>query len=67
MRNRGSQFDMAHAFPADTGLGDFNAAAVADHALVADLLVLSAGALPVLGRTENAFAEQTSFSGFWER
>src|SRR5439155_6111545 len=34
-------------------------AALADDALVADPLVLAAVALPVLGRTENALAEET--------
>ena len=39
-------------------LGDLDAAAVADLPLVAYLLVLAAVALPVLGRSENALAEQ---------
>ena len=38
--------------------GDLHAAAVADLALVADLLVLAAVALPVLGGSEDALAEQ---------
>jgi hypothetical protein len=37
----------------------FDAAALADDALVADALVLAAVALPVLRRTEDALAEQT--------
>ncbi len=38
-----------------------DAAAVADDALVADLLVLSAVALPVLGRAKDALAEEAVF------
>ena len=57
--DRGGQLDVAHALAAHLALGDLNAAAVADLALVADLLVLAAVALPVLRRSEDAFAEQT--------
>jgi hypothetical protein len=39
--------------------GHLDAAALADDALVADALVLAAVALPVLRRTEDAFAEET--------
>ena len=53
------QLDVAHTLTADLGLGDLNAAAVADLALVADALVLAAVALPVLGRSKNALAVQT--------
>ena len=49
---------MTHALTADLGAGDLDAAALADDALVADALVLAAVALPVLGRTEDALAEQ---------
>ena len=49
---------MAHALPAHLGAGDLHAAAVADLALEADLLILTAVALPVLRRPENALAEQ---------
>jgi len=52
------QLDVAHTLTADLGLGDLNAAAVADLALVADALVLAAVALPVLGRSKNALAVQ---------
>ena len=54
----GGKLYMAHALTPDLALGDFNAAAVADLALVADLLVLSAVAFPVLRRPENALAEE---------
>ena len=52
------QLDVAHALAAHLGAGDLDAAAVADLALVADLLVLAAVALPVLGGPEDALAEQ---------
>ena len=52
------QFDMAHALAANLALGDLDAAAVADFALVADLLILSAVAFPVLRGPENALAEK---------
>ena len=50
---------MSHTLTAHAGLRNLYAAAVADNPLVADLLVLSAMALPVLARSENLFAEQT--------
>ena len=56
--DRGRQGYPAHALPAHLGTGHFHAAPVADDALVANLLVLSAVALPVLRRTEDLFAEQ---------
>src|SRR5699024_8462537 len=52
------QLDMAHALAADLGLRDLDAAAVADLALVADLLVLAAVAFPVLRGPEDALAEK---------
>ena len=52
------QVDVAHPLAADLGAGDLDAAALADDALVTDALVLAAVALPVLGRTEDALAEQ---------
>ena len=56
--DRGGKLDMAHALTAHLALGDLDAAAVADLALIADLLVLAAVAFPVLGGSENAFAVQ---------
>ena len=58
MADGGGQLDMAHALTAHLGPGDLHAAAVTDLALVADLLILTAVALPVLRRPENALAEQ---------
>jgi len=47
-----------HPLAAHLRARDLHAALVADDALVADALVLPARALPVLGRTEDALAEQ---------
>ena len=55
---RRGQLDVAHPLAADLCPGDLDAAAVADLALVADLLILAAVALPVLRRPEDSFAEQ---------
>ena len=59
----GGQVDVAHALAAHLGARDLHAAALADDALVADALVLAAVALPVLGRTEDALAEQAVLLG----
>ena len=61
--DRGGEVDVAHALTADLGAGDLDAAALADDALVADALVLAAVALPVLGRTEDALAEEAVLLG----
>ncbi len=53
--HRSGQLDVAHALTADLGFGDFNAAAVADLALVADALILAAVALPVLHGSKMRF------------
>src|SRR5205807_3242944 len=57
--DRRSEIDVAHALAAHLRARDLDAAALADDALVADALVLAAIALPVLGRTEDALAEET--------
>ena len=57
--DRRGQPDVAHALATHLGASDLDAAALADDALVAHALVLAAVALPVLGGTEDAFAEQT--------
>ncbi len=49
---------MAHALAPHLLARDFDPAALADDALVADALVLAAVALPVLGRAEDTLAEQ---------
>src|SRR5439155_8025907 len=47
-----------HPLAPHLGTRDLDAAALADDALVADALVLAAVALPVLGGTEDALAEE---------
>src|SRR3954468_3112451 len=54
----GREVDVAHALTAHLGPRHLDAAALADDALVADALVLAAVALPVLGGTEDALAEE---------
>ena len=53
------QIDVAHPFAADLRERDLHPAAIADDAAKADALVLAAGALPVLDRTEGALAEES--------
>mmetsp|Transcript_23362 Transcript_23362/g.55498 ORF Transcript_23362/g.55498 Transcript_23362/m.55498 type:complete len:1308 (+) Transcript_23362:390-4313(+) len=52
------QVDVAHALAAHLGLGDFDAALLADDAAVLQALVLAAQALVVLDRAEDLGAEQ---------
>ena len=59
----GGEGDVAHPLAADFGAGDFDAAAVADHAAVADALVLAAEAFPVFGGAEQPLAKQPVFFG----
>ena len=59
MADRGGQLDVAHALAANLAARHLDAAALADDALEAHALVLAAGALPVTGRAEDLFAEQT--------
>ena len=63
VRDRGGQLNVTHALPADLGAGDLHAAAVADLALIANLLILAAVALPVLRGPENALTVQTVLLG----
>src|SRR4029450_11848365 len=58
VRDRSGEVDVAHALAAHLLPRHLDAAALADDALVADALVLAAVALPVLRRTEDAFAEE---------
>src|SRR6202012_1664429 len=55
------QVDVSHPLTTDLGTGHLDAAALTDDALVTDPLVLTAVALPVLGRTEDALAEEAVF------
>ena len=57
--HRRGELDVAHPLAANLGAGDLDAALVADDALVAVALVLSAVAFPVPRRTEDALAEKT--------
>ena len=59
MGYRSSQLYVTHTLTANLSLGNFDAAAVADYALIANALILTAVALPVTGRSENALAEKT--------
>src|SRR5581483_10729998 len=59
VRDRRGEVDVTHALAAHLLPRHLDAAALADDALVADALVLAAVALPVLGRTEDALAEET--------
>src|SRR5258708_11147223 len=54
-----SQLDVAEAFTANLGQGDFDAALVADHTAMLHALVLAAEAFPVGDRAKNLGAEQT--------
>ena len=54
---------MAHTLTTNVCFCYLNAASVTDNALVADLLVLTAVAFPVLGGTEYSFTEQTVLLG----
>src|SRR5262249_37142713 len=56
--DRSGEVDVTHPLAADLLPRHLDAAALADDPLVADALVLAAVALPVLGRTEDALAEQ---------
>src|SRR5690606_16873358 len=63
VRDRRGQLDVAHALAAHLGPRHLDATLVAHGAGVANSLVLAAVALPVLGRTENALAEQAAMLG----
>jgi len=58
-----SQGNVTHALTADDTAGDANATLITDNVLVANALVFTTVAFPVLGRSENFLAEQTVFFG----
>ena len=60
---RSSKLNVAHALTTYFRAGDFYTAAVTDDPFEAHAFVLPAGAFPVLGRPEDALAEQTV--AFW--
>ena len=61
--NRNGEFDVTHALATNPAQGHFDAATVADHALVFDAFVFTAGTFPVPSRAEDALAEQATFFG----
>src|SRR6266567_3615402 len=58
VRHRHRQLDVPHPLAPHLGQRNLDAAAIADHAAIADPLVLAAVALPVLYRTEDALAKE---------
>src|SRR5271168_3382541 len=58
MRNRRSQFDVAHALTADFLQRNLNAALFADDAAILHALVLAAQTFVITDRPENTGAEQ---------
>ena len=58
MRDGSRKFDVAHALAAHLGARDFDAALLADDALIADALIFAAVAFPVLGGAEDLLAEE---------
>src|SRR4051794_8002947 len=58
VRDGYGELDVTHALATDAAQGDFDAAAIADHSTVANSLVFTAVALPVLYWTEDALTEQ---------
>ena len=59
MGNWSSQFNVAHALTANLGTGNLNTTTVANLALMADTLVLTAMTLPVTSWSKDALTEQT--------
>ncbi len=57
------ELDVTHALAAHLGARNFDAALVANDALVSAALIATAVALPVLRRPEDPFAEQTVLFG----
>ena len=58
MGNRAGQLNMAHALAPDPSQRDFNAALLADNALIFHALILAAQAFIILGRAKDTGAEQ---------
>ena len=59
MRNGSDKLDMAHSLTSYLGFGNLNSAALAYFTLIANSLVFSAMALPVLCGSEYPFAEKS--------
>src|SRR5690606_39703150 len=58
VRDWRSQFDVAHTFATHDRAGHFDAALIANHALITDILEFAAVALPIARRPEDGLAEQ---------
>src|SRR5690606_7199426 len=63
VRDGNGELDVAHALAADACDRDLDAAAIADHVLVLDALVLSASALVVADGAEDLLTEKTARLG----
>ena len=61
--DRNGQIDMGHPFATHFGEGHFDAAAVANNTFVLDLLIFTASAFPIAGRTKDLLAEEAPL--FW--
>jgi len=61
VRDGYGELDVPHALAADTGESNLDTATVADDTPMFDPFVLTAGALPILDRTEDPFAEESPF------
>ena len=59
MGNGNNEFNMTRTFTTHLLLGHLYTATVADNALITDTLILTAGALIILGGTEDALTEKT--------
>src|SRR5205814_8652597 len=63
VRDRHRELDVTHALAAHFGECHLDAAPIANHAAVANALVLTAVTLPVFHRAEDALAEQAVLLG----
>ena len=63
MGHRDRQLDVPHPLATNTGESHLYSATITDDTLVLDPLVFSAGTLPVPGRTEDPFTEETTLLG----
>jgi hypothetical protein len=58
MGHRYGQFNVAHTFPADLGLGNLNTTSVTNDSTIADALIFTAMTFPVLDWPKNPFTEK---------
>ena len=64
MSYRRFQLDMAHPFAPNQASRNLHPAFIANYAFIANFLVFAAITFPILGRPENALAEQAVFLRF---